>query len=284
MPKNDLLNIYIALLSHSNLSENTRREYESRVRRFVGFISTKCENGKALDQADLDTYVQVELATLSRQTVRCYMVAIKHFLDTLGLGLSVPNVKVEQEKAAPILLPEELTKYLLATRRSCSIRDQAIVALICTTGARMREIRNARIRDIEFFKSRIRAYIPTGNYPDLTWAEEVLDAWLHEHSSRLDENARLFYGKSRQSLSRHALDLIVRKLGWKSRLFVSFEMLRNTHYASICFSPVLRPFQHNFKELSFYKGRSIKLAVATVPLQELTGFSAGPIAEIVSIQ
>ncbi len=276
MPKSDLLDIYLALLSNSNLSENSRREYESRVRRFIGFVSTHCENGQALYQADLDTYVEVELSTLSRQTVRCYMVAIKHFSDMLGLDLNIPSVTVEQEKAAPILLPEELTNYLVETRKSRSLRDQAIVALICTTGARMREIRTAKVRDVLHFKSRIRSYGATGNYPEIDWADEVLDAWLLYHPSRYEPNAKLFCSKNQQPLSRHALDLIVRKLGWKARLFVSFETLRNTHYASICFSPKSRSYQDSLRELSFYKSKSIQMAVATVPPQELVVFPAQP--------
>jgi len=164
--KKDEFLVYIEI--EKNLSENTRKAYESDLNQFLTFWQDLPEN----DQKNLSFrhviehflvnlfYKKIDKSSIARK-FSCFK-SFEKFLRTQGIELALKLTRPRLDKKLPIYLSIDEIQYLLdqvtekqlPTKRP--IRDKAIFELIYATGVRCSELVNIKLSDMDMSNKTIR--------------------------------------------------------------------------------------------------------------------------------
>ncbi len=163
--KNEFL-VYIDV--EKNLSENTRKAYESDLLQFLEFWKTLDAN----DQQHLSLrqiierylvslfYKKIDKSSIARK-FSCFK-SFEKFLRTQGIELALKLTRPRLDKKLPIYLSIDEIHYLLDTVSDKQLptkkpaRDKAIFELIYATGVRCSELINITLSNIDMVNKTIR--------------------------------------------------------------------------------------------------------------------------------
>jgi site-specific recombinase XerD len=225
-----VLDDYEADLAGSDLSENSRRGYASRIAGYLSWLAVgqdRTTDGDPLaDPCARDHAVRAYLSQLRTDrnatagTVNAHLTALGHFYHHLGLGASL--IKRERVFAsAPQALEEpDRRRFILAAASCGSTRNTALGLLLLYTGLRVEEVEALDIDDVVIAAHHGRVVV-RGNseicreIPLHRVARRAMRAWLDqrlEHRNG-DQTMALFLSRRRVRLRVRAIYHIVAKLG-----------------------------------------------------------------------
>ena len=158
--------IYIEV--EKNLSENTRKAYESDLSQFIEFWSQLPEKDqqvlslRQIIERYLVTlfYKKIDKSSIARK-FSCFK-SFEKFLRTQGIELALKLTRPRLDKKLPIYLSVDEIQYLLDTVENKQlptkhpIRDKAIFELIYATGVRCSELISIKLKDIDMINKSIR--------------------------------------------------------------------------------------------------------------------------------
>jgi len=236
---------YSTWLNRQPLSDQTRRAYRSRIKRFQGFLDASGELLESLIASDrelahvLKNYKRhlKQADKSSPATVNAHLTAIDHYLQFLGAKLpEIPREDLPQ--AAPSALSRDeqqrLLRAVVGCRRSL---DRAVVLLLYYTGIRIGECAALDADDVFVVGRHRKLVVRNGKgdfYREIPLTIEVCEAlrqWLADRKTRYegrDTEAALFLNPQGKRMSTASIDLIVRKVGEACGLALSAHMLRHT--------------------------------------------------------
>jgi site-specific recombinase XerD len=216
---------------------HTQRSYLTSVRQFLDFLR---KSGIAFASVDVGVVFRYRDAlkhelVLAPSSVNNSLAAIDHFFRFLN----VPLPRIEREtrvKAAPrSFSKEEVEKFLELVKRH-SKRDQAIIYLLLYAGIRVSECAALNVEDVMLAASATTITVGTRN--KTAWRQVPLDSvsskaiadWLRERSNSFphNNNPALFLTSAGDRLSVAGTNFLVKSLGWRARLEVCPQVLRNT--------------------------------------------------------
>lgn len=236
---------YSAWLNRQPLSNQTRRAYRSRIKRFQAFLDASGEVLDSLLKSDrelahiLKNYKRYlkQKDKASPATVNAQLTAIDHYLQFLGT--KPPEIPREDlPQAAPEALNKEEQQRLLRAAAGCRRNlDRAVVLLMYYTGIRVGECAALDIDDVFVVGRKRKVIVRNGKgdfYREIPLNEEAAEAlqeWLADRQRRFDgkqTDMALFLNPQGRRMSTASLDLIVRKVGHACGLALSPHKLRHT--------------------------------------------------------
>jgi site-specific recombinase XerC len=136
------------------------------------------------------------------------------------LGLGVPDVaRIDQPVRAPRALAEDEVRRLLRTARRASVRDRALVSLLCGTGLRLAEAAALDVDDVPTTDRTGAVHVRAGKgerprtVPLPVDARTQLRAWLKERERHPAAGEPALWLGRRGRLARRQLQRIVTEVG-----------------------------------------------------------------------
>ncbi|TET05810.1 tyrosine recombinase XerD [Candidatus Dependentiae bacterium] len=262
--KKDEFLVYIEV--EKNLSENTRRAYESDLNQFLIFWQNLPEEDKkqlsfrqVIERFLVSLfYKKIDKSSIARK-FSCFK-SFEKFLYTQGIELSLKLRRPRLDKKLPIYLSIDEINYLLdqivdkqlPTKRP--IRDKAIFELIYATGVRCSELINIKLNDIDMHNKTIRI-IGKGNKERIVLfgekAKEKLLLYLEkERPKPLSQDNRLFLNYRGEPLTSRSIQRII-------------VMFRSLLKVERCITP--HKLRHSFATHLLNQGADLRI------VQELLG-------------
>ncbi len=236
----DILHEFETWMLHATLKDSTRQVYKSRLNQYKLFIkSCNISLRSPVSSKQFAMLAESFIATgrndynLKSHSLNNFVAMFKMMSNITGHPVSY----IEREIVSPsrkILSREEQERFLLLARQSNS-RNYLIALLFTQTGIRLGECQKIKVNDLVWEKDIVQIHIANRMHilPDMV--AEALQQWLRERAEwRGSQCDYLFFGATGNPLSTTAIDLILRKIGWKSGLVVCCRLLRNTYLQNIC--------------------------------------------------
>ena len=163
---------------------------------------------RTLDRRQVDLFLD-KISRYSVGTVRIRFYCLKKFLDFLGKGDLLKGIKPPSEKeikvrASDLLTREDLQKLLEATYTA---RRRAFVMMLYESGARIGELLNIELRDLEFDSDGVLVYLEgkTGRRRiRLVESASYLRKWVNEIKRTHPNTPYLWFGVSDKEPSQYA--------------------------------------------------------------------------------
>jgi integrase/recombinase XerC len=236
---------YSSWLNRQPLSEQTRRAYRSRIKRFQEFLEASGEVLEALIASDrelahvLKNYKRhlKQAEKTSPATVNAHLTAVDHYMQFLGAKIpEIPRENLPQ--VAPTALNKEEQQRLLRAVAGCRRSlDRAVVLLLYYTGIRVGECAALDLDDAFVVGRKRKLVVRNGKgdfYREIPLNTQAADAvleWLKDRQTRYEgkpTDEALFLNPQGTRMSTASLDLIVRKVGHACGLQLSCHVLRHT--------------------------------------------------------
>lgn len=232
-------------LSSAGLSAHTCRFYLTQTRLFCTFAGWQGLNQvRQLSEAEFNTVIENYKSLLSSlnlpaASINAKLSALSQLAKYLGHGgLQVQREKfaVPQVSALSAAQIEALEKYILNNE---PLRNQAVMLLFLRGGLKMGEVTTLEVGNLvvdshdESVHLRIdkrrrhgQALMRQVSLDPLL--SGVLKEWLAQLPTT-DSQTPLFPTIGGKRLSTSAIDMTIRKAGWKNGLVLSAQVLRNTY-------------------------------------------------------
>lgn len=237
--------LYDSWLASELLSDQTRRAYTSRIKRFKLFLANcaqpeQTDKIKALREIAQKFHNHLMLESSAKpSSVNASITAVYHYYNFLGYKVP-PVLRDWVLKNEPrVLSAEEQDRLILAIAAQNSTRDRALINLILFTGIRIGECKDLKLSDVEISAHSGRVKVSSRNrsrsIPLNQMARQSLLQWLIERARRFDceDSHPLFPNKSGEFMTRAAVDEIVRKVARTAQLNICAQVLRNTFLTSL---------------------------------------------------
>jgi integrase/recombinase XerD len=285
MDPDSSLGLYLKYIKYEkNLTNNSVRSYKNDISGLISFLRDK--NILNLDHLDLSVFRDF-LKSLdpkkyaNRTMIRKYSSYINYFRflednKMIDIRLSqLINIPRRRERYYTILSRSEIKKVFDSMRagNSLEIRDRFILELIYSTGARVSEIENIMMEDINIKSNEIKV-TGKGRKQRIVYINDVALYWMERYIK--DARRELSFDKSNQSYSgdRHLL-LNNRGKGLTSRSIREI-VKRNVRLAGIKKNITPHSLRHSFATHLLQEGAGIR------EIQELLGHENISTTEIYS--
>lgn len=145
---------FLDYLNLSGKKLKTIESYRLYLKRFSKFCNNRPISEIKLN--DIAAFHNDLLANYSPSTASYHIASIKSFLNFLAkmeknsLNPSVLNIPRYQRKEAKFLTKTEVHKLLTSASPASELRDRVILEILATSGARLQELLNIKLRHIDF--------------------------------------------------------------------------------------------------------------------------------------
>lgn len=229
----ELFEKYRDWLEVQKFSAGTKRIYLSKTRKLIQHWKTECPSLRIdqLTDSFLSHLRDVDRAQTS--TINGFITTIEQLSRCAGVTRpAVVREKSDRQRKLSCLSTEEYSDFCATVSLSNCVRDVLIVQLFLHSGLRLSECRRLQLSDLS--PNLLSITIPNRRAQRvilLTACQtQLMTQWLAiRNESPQVSSPFVFPSPTGQCLSPGAIDLIVRKLGWRARLAVSARLLRNTY-------------------------------------------------------
>ena len=279
------LGLYLKYIKYEkNLTNNSVRSYKNDIFQLISFLRDK--NILDLDHLNLSVFrdflKSLDLKKYANRTmIRKYSSYINYFRflednKMIEIRLSqLINIPRKRERYYTILSRSEIKKVFDSMRagNSLEIRDRFILELIYSTGARVGEIENIMMEDINIKSNEIKV-TGKGRKQRIVYINNTALHWIDRYIK--DARRELSFDKNKQSYSgdRHLL-LNSRGKGLTSRSIREI-VKRNVRLAGIKKNITPHSLRHSFATHLLQEGAGIR------EIQELLGHENISTTEIYS--
>ena len=223
-------------------SANTVLNYEIDLKEFVDFIVSKDLN--EIEIKDIRRYLEYlneqkyHVSSISRKVS-----SLKSFFKYLKAEKMIDNNPMalisnpKKEKKLPVFLNyQDLDKLLNTPDLNTGVgqRDALILEMLYSTGIRVSELANLKLKDINFGEHKI-LILGKGNKERYVYygtkCQKLLDKYLSDGRTMYPASAYLFSNKHGNKLNERMIRMIVDECGRKAKLnvHVTPHVLRHTY-------------------------------------------------------
>ena len=223
-------------------SANTVLNYEIDLKEFVDFIVSKDLN--EIEIKDIRRYLEYlneqkyHVSSISRKVS-----SLKSFFKYLKAEKMIDNNPMalisnpKKEKKLPVFLNyQDLDKLLNTPDLNTGVgqRDALILEMLYSTGIRVSELANLKLKDINFGEHKI-LILGKGNKERYVYygtkCQKLLDKYLSDGRTMYPASAYLFSNKHGNKLNERMIRMIVDECGRKAKLnvHVTAHVLRHTY-------------------------------------------------------
>lgn len=224
----------IELRKNENVSENTIISYKYAFISLIEYMkkykskSISEINLKNIDREIIENYLDylenIKKNSISTRNQR--LAAIKSFFNYLALEdveylqicNSILKIKIKKAKQETVkYLTKEGIKELLSlpnTATKSGIRDLAILTLLYDSAARVQELINSKISDVDFKNKTIYLYgkgRKSRTVPLIKQTIKILEKYIEIYKLDLNSNYLLFFNSRNEKLSRMGITYIIKK-------------------------------------------------------------------------
>lgn len=240
-----------------NLSPKTLRAYRIDLDQFTVFLQERgsAAEVRAIGKTELRAYIQVLFARLAVKSVKRKVATLKAFFNYLEREDVIAvspfrkmEVRIREGRRLPRTIPlsdvRRLFKYMYNLKRSTQpedteryariVRDIAVVELLFATGARIAEVCNLRVEDVDLRRGRVRIAAKGGRERILRCSDEssisALRMYADQRSRGLSDGEYFFRNRVGRRLSEQSVRGSLRKLAAEAGLarMLTPHMLRHT--------------------------------------------------------
>ena len=197
-----LLHKYVSFLRGQRLSESSVRTYYTFIYKLVDFIGDKPL--EHIVKRDLELFVEQKIAAKNYaiSTHRQCMSAIKHFLELHPeIHVASPDLKrpPKSRYLPTVLSKEEVIRLLTATR---NLKHRAILAIIYSSGLRIGELLNLRLRDLDVERRQVFIKNSKGRKDRVVVMAESILPLLHNYIATYKPQE--YFAEGRDGVKYHA--------------------------------------------------------------------------------
>ena len=240
-----VVNKFLEYLQYNrNYSPDTVRSYSNDLRQLVDYITREDLDIYSFDKQDAKNYLaSLYMKELSKKSIVRHMSSCRTFYKYLlneklvnaNPFLAVKNIKREK-KLPEVLFFEEIDDIVksMKIKDIYSIRNYAIFILLYSSGIRVSEIAQLKLRDIDFNGNKFVVH-GKGNKMRVAYFDEgtkkVVNRYLDEFRSKYKKDDEyLFIGRRGEALSKTSYRRIVKDVGveYASTKGIHPHMLRHS--------------------------------------------------------
>jgi len=230
---------YVEYLKSRGFTKRSIETYAKRVKFFGGYLERKrIDHINEIDRQEVleyQMYLMNKKPEISLNTQQGYLVILKSFMGYLVKSnkmLSNPAGDVElprQKRSLPrgIMTVKEVRKLLKQpdVEDKYGLRDRAILEVLYSTGIRNQEIRELKVRDVDFKEQTMRIIDGKGRKDRIVPIGKASSEYLRQYIQKSrplflknKEEQALFVGAKQRSLARATLSGIVRQYVKKAKI------------------------------------------------------------------
>lgn len=230
-------------LSEAPIKSSTRKVYLSRAKQYITFLR---QNKITLAMQDTDFTAVVNAFLMHGKyqlnfkptTINNFITMFRQYAKSCGEPFIAPDF--EPIPAKRLLTSSEEERFEATVHTCASVRDRALVILFLKTDADLISCSNLKTSDLCWDERslfiRLQSQTKRKIVRIVPEDAEHIRAWLAARSFVTgSDTPYLFLNRSGKKLSLPAISAALRKLGWKARLRLSAQVLRNCYKAKAIF-------------------------------------------------
>lgn len=222
------------LRKNANVSENTIISYKYAFVSLFQFVNKKYKKEistlelKDLNKETIEKYLEYleKEKNNSISTVNQRLAAIKSFfnyltiedIEYISLCNEIHSIKIKKTKQETIkYLSKEGIKEILSLPKTSienGVRDLAILTLLYDSGARVQELVNIKIKDIDFNKKTVYLFGKGRKariVPLISQTIKILEKYIKIYNIPINSDNLLFYNSKKEALTRMGITYIIKK-------------------------------------------------------------------------
>lgn len=222
------------LRKNANVSENTIISYKYAFVSLLQFVNDKYKKEistlelKDLNKETIEKYLEYleKEKNNSISTVNQRLAAIKSFfnyltiedIEYISLCNEIHSIKIKKTKQETIkYLSKEGIKEILSLPKTSienGVRDLAILTLLYDSGARVQELVNIKIKDIDFNKKTVYLFGKGRKariVPLISQTIKILEKYIKIYNIPINSDNLLFYNSQKGALTRMGITYIIKK-------------------------------------------------------------------------
>ena len=222
------------LRKNANVSENTIISYKYAFVSLLQFVNDKYKKEistlelKDLNKETIEKYLEYleKEKNNSISTVNQRLAAIKSFfnyltiedIEYISLCNEIHSIKIKKTKQETIkYLSKEGIKEILSLPKTSienGVRDLAILTLLYDSGARVQELVNIKIKDIDFNKKTVYLFGKGRKariVPLISQTIKILEKYIKIYNIPINSDNLLFYNSKKEALTRMGITYIIKK-------------------------------------------------------------------------
>ena len=222
------------LRKNANVSENTIISYKYAFVSLFQFVNKKYKKEistlelKDLNKETIEKYLEYleKEKNNSISTVNQRLAAIKSFfnyltiedIEYISLCNEIHSIKIKKTKQETIkYLSKEGIKEILSLPKTWienGVRDLAILTLLYDSGARVQELVNIKIKDIDFNKKTVYLFGKGRKariVPLISQTIKILEKYIKIYNIPINSDNLLFYNSKKEALTRMGITYIIKK-------------------------------------------------------------------------
>ena len=222
------------LRKNANVSENTIISYKYAFVSLFQFVNKKYKKEistlelKDLNKETIEKYLEYleKEKNNSISTVNQRLAAIKSFfnyltiedIEYISLCNEIHSIKIKKTKQENIkYLSKEGIKEILSLPKTSienGVRDLAILTLLYDSGARVQELVNIKIKDIDFNKKTVYLFGKGRKariVPLISQTIKILEKYIKIYNIPINSDNLLFYNSQKEALTRMGITYIIKK-------------------------------------------------------------------------
>lgn len=222
------------LRKNANVSENTIISYKYAFVSLLQFVNKKYKKEisrlelKDLNKETIEKYLEYleKEKNNSISTVNQRLAAIKSFfnyltiedIEYISLCNEIHSIKIKKTKQETIkYLSKEGIKEILSLPKTSienGVRDLAILTLLYDSGARVQELVNIKIKDIDFNKKTVYLFGKGRKariVPLISQTMKILEKYIKIYNIPINSDNLLFYNSQKEALTRMGITYIIKK-------------------------------------------------------------------------
>jgi len=211
MKPEDLIARFQGDMEVKNFSPRTITNYCARASLFLEYFSGKDIRQLSFDQIKDYLHHLIKVRNNGPSTIKCTIGAIKNFYTfTLNMKWKYRNLPVpKRPNHIPVIISkEDVCKIISST---INLKHRAILEVLYTTGVRISELINLRVRDIDSKRMQVRILGKGNKYRLTPLSGHCLDT-LRSYWKKYRPEKYLFYGlNGREKYSRSSVRRVLAK-------------------------------------------------------------------------
>lgn len=242
---NDLIEKFLDYLKYEkHFSDFTVLNYKKDLEKFEKFLKSKNITTQNIDVNIIRNYLVFLHKKLSKRSICRHISTLRTFFNYLGRKKYIKNNPMtliqnpKNDKVLPKFLYNEELETLLNVpdmNEFEGIRDKLIIEMFYSTGIRVSELSNLKMKDIDFSNQKI-LILGKGNKERIVLygkkCQDLLNLYLNKSRPHLldGDSPYLFVGKRIDRLNENAIRLILKKILKKSGIEIKLSphVIRHT--------------------------------------------------------
>lgn len=211
METKDLLETFRKDMQIRNFSARTMDNYCSRARMFLDYFKGEEARNLSFDQIKGYLYYLIKEKGNGASSLKCTIGALKNFYTfTLDMKWKYKNLPVpKRPRHLPVVLSKEAVCEIIQV--TANLKHRAILELLYTTGMRISELIDLRVRDIDSKRMQVRI-LGKGDKYRLTLLSKHCLGTLRTYWKEYRPDKYLFYGlNGREQYSRSSVRRVLAK-------------------------------------------------------------------------